>query len=459
MREPNPEAPFSARETEALAAWPAASAPAGWAEQVVARFEAERRARRRVFMARVAAAGAAMLALLVARGQVRWPTSGSVTATTRATVDVGPRGTVVAEPGTQFDWAASWSGDTVVTQHNGSVFYRVEPQSHFDVQTPAGRVRVTGTCFRIEVNDMNRTTIQAAAAGAAVASVAWLTVFEGRVLASSATGGDETAVSAGQSATLSSTGAVVQSDLHAPRAAGAEPNEPGRRGADLTGPSGTVGDTARSDPRPGDVAMLRARVQELERALQTQAQAAQKNQIPPVFDLSPEELKNMAEHCELAWDLVDVDANRTPTLAKDDAQALALTDAQTKQVDAVLADYNRAMIERIRALYVEITHDPAAGSMAVRAMIDEAVDKTPAAERQRAFQRLSAERATGQAPPADLAATPAFERLFRLQIEAGDELEAQLGGALGPGLARQLRERHHGFGSKHRSGDGCPSAQ
>ncbi len=79
----------------------------------------------------------------------------------------------------------------------------------FVVHTPAGVVRVTGTCFRVEVSDMkliNRQNLSGAAVGAALGAAVVVTVYEGRVLLARDKGGGEVELRPGQSAQMTAGG-------------------------------------------------------------------------------------------------------------------------------------------------------------------------------------------------------------------------------------------------------------
>lgn len=139
-------------DDETLAAWPAAEPPAGFADRVMAA-RAERPARRRSAWWVAAVAVAAGVAGLFAwpRGTVE---KGTIAAGSRVETRLGERAVAVAEPGASLRWTVGSGGDGAVVQDRGDVFYRVERGGPFVVATPAGDVRVIGTCFRVEVTEM-----------------------------------------------------------------------------------------------------------------------------------------------------------------------------------------------------------------------------------------------------------------------------------------------------------------
>lgn len=178
--------PESMRDQLPLDEWEAPSPPKGFGERTMALIEASERAeraaqrRRRLWRAAAVAAPIAVAAagLLV---WMRPPSSGDVTADARRTFSMGSRAIAVAEPGSHV----SWRGDEV-SQDRGDVFYRVEPGKKFRVHTPGGDVEVLGTCFRVKVGEesMNIRDVKSGAAGAAMTAIAFVGVYEGRVLLS-----------------------------------------------------------------------------------------------------------------------------------------------------------------------------------------------------------------------------------------------------------------------------------
>jgi ferric-dicitrate binding protein FerR (iron transport regulator) len=166
-------------------AWPADEPPQGFAERVVAHTTAT--AKRRVPRAKVwvaaftvvAAAAIALLWLMPGASS-----SGAHLAHERVELQIGRRAIAVLETGAKIGWRGA-----VIEQSEGDVFYRVEPGGAFVVKTPAGEVSVLGTCFRVRVGslaakgaqEMKRKDLAVAAGSAALAAMAVVTVYEGRV--------------------------------------------------------------------------------------------------------------------------------------------------------------------------------------------------------------------------------------------------------------------------------------
>ena len=108
---------------------------------------------------------------------------------------LGHRGVAVAEAGARIDWKISPDGAAAVEQTAGDVFYRVDGGKKFTVDTAAGRVEATGTCFRVEVRDMK--IPKAGLIGVAAGAVLVISVYEGSVLFADKSG-DEKRVVAGE---------------------------------------------------------------------------------------------------------------------------------------------------------------------------------------------------------------------------------------------------------------------
>ncbi len=166
-------------------AWPVDAPPADFAQRTVAMagVRAEKRRQRRIATTVATLAVAAAALLVVTWPMLRGPKPGSASAEQRMEVRVADRAKAVLEAGARI----AWRGD-VVEQPTGDVFYRVEPGEKFSVNTPAGTIEVLGTCFRVQVGNSPRAgdkkmkkQLLAASAGAAIAAIAVVTVYEGKV--------------------------------------------------------------------------------------------------------------------------------------------------------------------------------------------------------------------------------------------------------------------------------------
>jgi hypothetical protein len=190
-------------------AWEPEEPPADFAERVVraARSELPSDRRRGLWVLGGAAfAAAAAAALVVARGA---PSHGEIRADSRQEAHLGSRAVAVLEHGAHLTWTAD-----EVTQDRGDVFYRVEPKGAFLVHTPAGDVSVLGTCFRVKVrgaDEMNNRDVKSGAVGAALSAMAFVAVYEGKVVVSHAS--EHVDLAAGEAADVSRAGVGRVQDL------------------------------------------------------------------------------------------------------------------------------------------------------------------------------------------------------------------------------------------------------
>lgn len=191
-------------------AWDVDEPPAGFAGRVVHEaIQKPEPAKARFPKKSIAFAVLALAAaVLVWFGVSRVPSVGEATASARMEVAIGKRATAVLESGA----SVKWNGDRV-TQERGDVFYRVERGGRFSVETPAGMVEVLGTCFRVRVRPADKgdgnvklkKEVALAAGSAAIAALAVVTVYEGKVRLSHAKG--KVDLAAGESGALDENGA------------------------------------------------------------------------------------------------------------------------------------------------------------------------------------------------------------------------------------------------------------
>ncbi|HEX4513993.1 MAG TPA: hypothetical protein VH054_10665 [Polyangiaceae bacterium] len=207
-----------------LDAWEPETPPADFAERVGARVVTERRAHRRrvAIMGSVAAlAVAAAAAVFVLRQDKE--TSGDITADHEMEIAIGPRAVAVLDAGAHVSWRGS-----EVTQDRGGVFYRVERGAPFRVHTPAADATVHGTCFGVAIEnpeeDMHARDWKAAGVGAAITTVAFVAVYEGKVAV--AKGAQSVELTAGQSARAGDDGVKRTGDFDPTSPSGAGTDEP-----------------------------------------------------------------------------------------------------------------------------------------------------------------------------------------------------------------------------------------
>jgi hypothetical protein len=380
--------------------WPALEPPRDFSSRVLAAMDGVARVgrgRQRLVPALAAVAGAAVLGLAVVSYQAARPRrmshaiEGDLRAVTRQTVSIAGRAVAVAEPGADLGWSTT-GGKIRVEQRSGGVFYRVEPGTDLVVATGAAEVRVTGTCFQVDVDG-----------GASVR------VFEGSVVVSNRAGA--VALTAGERARVESGQAPALREGN----------------ADLLA-------RQRRD---------RERVRQLERALREardeppgDAPAAGALPEHKALDFTPEERRAMAARCEFRY----ARPQHLIGHARGDLAArFALDERERAAVVQVMEDQRTQFIEELRALYVEIVGDRATAlRLSPIALVDEINAKARPGEdveaRQRIFQEWS-----GQAqPPADLGARPAVERFWRLLSGATDTFIERLTPLVGSERARAI---------------------
>lgn len=452
---PNGQAEFAPGERAALESWEVPNAPADFAERVVAKGLLSRR-RQRLWTAALAACLVAMVSgSVLVWGHI--PSSGTLTTQRLNTVAVGTAVAVVQGQST-LSWQVDFWGRAKVQQDAGKIFYRVEPGSEFVVYTPAGKVEVTGTCFQLEVLPMDKKTVASTGASALIAAAVVATVYEGEVIAVTASETQE--ITAGQVATLGPQG-IRRHQLEP--AAGSLPRTLKNAGSYSNGEhSPTAAEEVVGQlPNHPAVAQLLLQKRQLEQKaqeLQEQVAKLQKtSHSQKTYDLPKEELLAMAEKCEVRWDWIVPDSAASAGLDKK-AEELDLSEAERATMLQVLQTYNQDVSAEIRKLYTELTGDPNVGSMAMESMLWEAIDKTPKRESQRVYQSIARERAGLQPAPVETASMSAFERFFRLVHGAGDRLEQAMAEELGEETARAYRDLHGGYGSKSRMRNGgCPN--
>lgn len=420
------------------------------------------RARRRTWaVTAVAVAAVAAAALFFMRGggsRGGYASSGrEVAGAVRRTVSVGGRAVSVLEPGAEVAWRVDASGRAQVRQTAGDVFYRVEPGGPFAVDTPAGRVTVTGTCFRVEVDDMkgmNKDRWKGAAAGAAIATAVLVTVYEGSVTLASPDG--TASVAPGQTAVAR---------------AGSPP--------EVLDGAGQAAAPSEAQAR-AQLVQARARIATLEHQLAQAHQTGGGTQAHPAGDKddgmgwhpagprdpgrytdpSPDTLKDMAKNCQIAFDQPPLTTEDQPVLVDAElAKKNGVTEADRAAVNRAYQAVHERAIATLRQLYIEVTGDrDGADHLSADALRTEIVKKSPPADSTAALRRISRERA-GLIPPVpadQISQRPPVEQLYRLDLDLGREAEQAAAGVVGADVAHALRtDRGNGWeGSQYEYG-GC----
>ncbi|MCW5808138.1 MAG: FecR domain-containing protein [Deltaproteobacteria bacterium] len=447
---------LEAREAAALEVWTALTPPPGFADRVMAAREralgtpkAAAARRRRWPYAAVAAAvmvtAAAGAALYVATRRASPGSAGDVRGVAeRTTAELGDRGVAVVEPGAVISWKVD-GGAAEVEQSAGDVFYRVDRGGGaFVVHTPAGDVRVTGTCFRIEVGDMQnkKQMVLSGAVGAAIAAAVVITVYEGRVVAE--TKHAKTEIAAGTRATIGADGTAV-----------AMAREAGAAGADGAATKEEL--LARTQAQRTEIAQLRTKVEELEKR-SSAGGGRQPLEHPDDgliwHDPSPETLKEWAKECMVRVDQPSLE--RFNPLKPGSRNDRGLEASEIEPYNAAMTEMAKQLKDVIRGLYVETTGDTVgAETLSADAMRREIEEKSNREELGVILQKLSAERAGLQPLPADLGKTSTIERFMRFYLTLGDAAEAALAKRLGVERAKAIR----GSAWESRSSmSGCPGS-
>ncbi|HUS68357.1 MAG TPA: hypothetical protein VMZ28_27675 [Kofleriaceae bacterium] len=458
--------PLEPRERAALDAWDTPAPPAGFAERMVAaraaadatsgeaapdvamavarRAGAERR--RLVRWSVVAAVGVAALGMVLLRSGGPGRATGSAAPSRRESIPLGGRGVAVAEPGATISWTVD-GGAAVVAQGGGDVFYRVERGGPFRVETPAGSVRVTGTCFRVEV-DMKKhwQALAGAAAGAAIV----VTVYEGSVLFAGKAG-TEKPVAAGQVLRASADGEAI-----AVGEAGGDPAAAAAGEPSLAPPAdGATREEllARDGAQRAEIARLRSRVAAIGSAPGGGGRGPARGELDANgrhwFDPTKEDLVRFVDECRVRYDMPPVLGTEPAQIGPRMQKEMGLTDEERDVINRILKGLHERVRTQLRALYVEATGDAErADDLSPEAMASELFDKSPPGEQGRINKRIAQERAGLAQPPTNLAALPPIERFMRLQASLGDLTEKEIGEALGPARARALREKNGGWGMR-----------
>jgi hypothetical protein len=436
-------------------AWPAPEPPAGFAERVLAARRGELAARPPAPPARRPARAWALVALAaVATAGVIFFVSverpaahtGALTATERTEVSLHGRGVAVAERGAVLRWSVAPSGEATLVQDAGSVFYRVDkaPGEAFVVRTPVAEVIVTGTCFRLEVEAMNKMAVISGVGGAALAATLTVVVYEGKVRVKDAHG--EREVAAGERLAVSGDGAG--DDVGgAPIAA-----RPDKERAELAAPppdGATREDLiARDGKQREEIARLEGRLRLLEKErdrMQAQRQLGEPGKGDPrehkMSGFTPEEWAEMADRCEIRYELPPMRIAMMQSVPPKMAEEVGLSQEDANRALAAMKGVVEQHLKDLRALYVEATGDAeGADSLDPQALATEILEKAGGGSEAR--RRVALERAGQLQPPADGGSVA--ERYFRLVLRTGDLVESELTKVVGPERAKELHSKMSG---------------
>lgn len=431
-------------------------------DRFVARGQPRRWSPTMVAAAAVATLVAAALVMLWMQPFGATVIDGTRSATARQTVHLGSRGVAVVEAGAELQWHIEQNGDARVRHRRGAVFYRVQPGGAFTVQTPAGVVEVTGTCFSLEVVPMkewNHKHGLSAAAGAIAGAALMLTVNEGTVVL--ANEGERIEVGAGGEAHV-----IAGSAPRRGRGALAEPAPPGAN-------------ETMAELRSRDAAQRR-RIAELEQQLAkdadrggptTQAQIRKcANSIGSpmcsTVDTDPAVLEEMARCGSIKVDMPEFVVRRGPNGYAPSAELAALVNLTQDEV-AAITEANRKFAERyaadLRSIVTDLNNGeappvppeapPWESVASFSGVVAAALPTDTAREIRRA---IAGERAGLSTAPQDWAALPPVERYERTRASVGDTYEAALAEVLGADRAHELRVAKDGWDHQSLFGGDCP---
>jgi hypothetical protein len=386
------------------------------------------------------AVGAVML--LVGRTGGAGPghaSSGRLVAGARQSVGVGSRAVAVAERGAEISWSLAGE-DVRVEQPRGSVFYRVEHGGDFLVSTPAGDVRVTGTCFAVSLEEPEG-EVEAAARHARMV----VAVYEGSVRVWNQAGA--VSLMPGEGARVLAGAAPVRMDP-APWSIGLA--------ADAGGDQTTSLRASR-----GREASVQARVRQLEQdlaearlALDEDSPGQSLRKVRKYFDLTQEERRMLAQNCELRYALPGhLKQMELPTLDDD----LGLTEQEKAAVVRVMEEQRNSYLETLRGLYIEVVGDRnSAMTLSPLSLQLEIEAKAPSADDLDARRRILEEWAGLTAPPASPAGRPPVERFVRLLVGSADTFLARLTDVVGAERAFDITRRSSRFLVGGRHAGYCP---
>lgn len=429
--------------------WPTQEPSESFAGRVVAA-ELARRRRVRVLAwgAPVALAAAALLLLWQRRAD-----EGEASAERRREVALA-RGVAVLEPGAQIRWRG-----LRVEQLRGEVFYRVDKGAPYRVETPAGAVDVTGTCFRVRIHgtdgeaprgtgqddEESMGTIGKIGAGAAVGALLTVGVYEGKVRVSSA--GQRQELTAGGSVTMGDGKALRGGDPAARSEAEAEASAAASaRGKDYEEANRNLVETIQQlNRRIGAAEEQKKKLQkELDEAQVALERSGAKGSDRPArheFDLDQDDWKRLAESGTVKY--------RVPCFRKPDWQppeeqlsALGLAPDDAPALKEAYQRSNGRLWSTIRPLCVaalgnEAAVDKIGPDTCIHLVVDMARDKDKDAWAESMWQVGEVRAGLRPEPSAEVAQSPIYKIFSALTGEAKN-FEADLAKNLGPEEAHRV---------------------
>ena len=422
---------------EMLNAWEERQAPPGdFAERVLREVRTEP-ARRRPRWLRWAAVGTTAATAAAVLLRLSGPAShGEAIAKDRITVQVGSRALAVLESGAEV----RWDGDDVV-QSEGDVFYRVEPGARFAVHTPGGEVEVKGTCFRVKLESkMQKRDVKAAGVGAALAALAMVTVYEGKVAVSHA--GQRVELAAGEATTTHTNGVAmtVGSARISPEDTAPDPNDDPTVSANKNLVRQVSEYRARLEAIAKQKADIEAKLQKSEANL-TAAQDGAKPRSD--FDVSQDDWKELAKDGTIKYQAPCMGPQASSWKPQaDDLNALGLSPqdaAPLKDAFARVGQETWAQVKPLCAAAVgsESLADKIGPSTCIHLVLDIENEKNRDAT-DRARREVGEIRAGMKPMPAPDAKMHPVAKLFLTMTGSNKRLESELAQTFGPEEAHRL---------------------
>jgi hypothetical protein len=371
------------------------------------------------------------------------PRSGEVTVGAHEAarqVSLGGRAVAVVEPGTTLRYRVAPWGESRVELARGGVFFRVDRGGGFEVRTPHGRARVTGTCFRVadlgDATTTNEDEMRAKWFGAGVISaVMAVTVYEGGVRVASGQGTRaEVQVRPGERAVVERDGALRReaANDHAATATGA---------ATTTAAPATAPATAASAGDAGAAAeVVRLRTILAQNGISPETgrrvEGARRGlDDPGETDLTPDEWRQLAGMGELRYRIPG--STRGDSLDDERARRLGVPEQDRAEVNESFRAAQRELQTSLAALYREaVGSDP--GNLSLEALMNELRDKAPDGARGQVTWQLAQERGGLSPWRAPSAEQPEYERAMRTLVGYEADLERRLAAIVGPRIAHDM---------------------
>ncbi len=194
---------------------------------------------------------------------------------------------------------------------------------------------------------------------------------------------------------------------------------------------------------------------ELTRLRSTEAAArGEERARPKILDLGPDELRQMAERCEVRFDVPHVGIEGDHMASQLPPEGIS--DEERTAISRASEDFHRDVVTQLRALYVEATGDEAgASALSPESIIQEIWDKVAPDDVSAARRQIARELAGLDPPRSAGSEVPVAERQLRVLMAMGDRWEDVVASVIGRERAHAIRVGHGGWGSQSAM-SGCP---